>query len=192
MARQRLRAARKSGEKKRKASTGPVVTKGRRLRDSSGCRESNNYEMSNQGYDTSTREAAGPSGINKAEMSNRGYDVSTRGAAGPSGSFGWSGPRFLNRSAVQVERMVSAYDRVNGGNGQRLVLKRVHECNGQIKACKFFNINVCNLPEMKVHGQQGEEVEHCCSDCLYVVPGMILRHRAETMDCPIFNCMQNM
>ena len=87
--------------------------------------------------------------------------------------------------------MVSYIDGVHGGSEKRLLLKRVHESNGTIKACKFYNINECKLT-YKVHGQQGEEVEHCCSDCLYVVPGMIMRHRAETTDCPLSDCTRNL
>ena len=97
--------------------------------------------------------------------------------------------RFKIRSALQIERMVCAFDSDNNGPTKRLHLKDVHALNGHILPCRFYNINQCYLP-YKNHKEQGKEVEHCCSDCLYVVPGMILRHRAETPECPIFRSLQ--
>ena len=187
-ARQRLRKIRKEGREKR-IEQQKRAAEYERLRESSESRESKKIEKSNRGHDereggASTKPRASSSReSHHVEMSNRNPGMNTR--------FGWAGPKFLSRNAMQVERMVSAYDRANGGTEKRLLLKRTHECNIPIKACKFYNINECNLPYMKVHGMQGEEVEHCCSDCLYVVPGMIMRHRAETIDCPIFVCMQS-
>ena len=186
-ARQRLRLVRKERQAERKEYSRSKVAREKRLRESSVCRESKKVERSNRGTDERERSVFAAPSTSSPSTSSRQIETSKTN----SGMNARFGPMFLSRSAAQVEKMVSDIDRVHGGPERRLLLKRVHECNGPIKACKFYNINECNLP-YKVHGQKGEEVEHCCSDCLYVVPGMIMRHRAETNDCPLFNCTQRL
>ena len=99
-------------------------------------------------------------------------------------------PKFIVRTKDDVCRMIVEFDRSHGGQSFRQDLVNMCAQNQQSEPCKFYNIGLCKSTNKFAHFIGGKEVNHVCSDCELVVPGLGALHKAESRECPIYLTMQ--
>ena len=99
-------------------------------------------------------------------------------------------PKFIVRTKDDICRMIIEFDKSHGGQTFRQDLVNMCTQNQTSEPCKFYNIGECKSTNKFAHFIGGKEVNHVCSDCELVVPGLGALHKAESRDCPIFLTMQ--